>query len=106
MAYSFNDNDLNSCIELCELFYNLMFNETGHFNILYAENGEITNEYLGAKKEDFYYYRGYAIQSFLPERSGYGINNVNFRTPFHINDNNIRPFFAFYHYPDHEHKFE
>lgn len=102
MAYSFNGNDLESCRALCENFYNSMFDDAGHFNTFNSnESGELTGEYLGAIKDDFYYYRGYAIQEALKGTSSdFNIYNVDFRTPFHVNDNNVRPFFAIEHFPD------
>lgn len=96
MAYSFNGNDLESCRALCENFYNSMFDAEGHINTFNSnESGELTGEYLGAKKDDFYYYRGYAIQE---NNSGaindYGIYGSNHRMPFHVDDNIVRPFFT------------
>ena len=56
MAYSFNGDDLESCRALCENFYNSMFDEKGHINTFNSnESGELTGEYLGATKDDFYY---------------------------------------------------
>ena len=95
MAYSFNGNDLDSCIELCEKLYNIMFNEEGQFNCLSSQSGEVGNNYIEATKDEFYYYRGYAIQ----ENDSMAVNDFNtygsdYRTPFHVNDDNVRPFFA------------
>ena len=96
MAYRINGNDSESCRALCENFYNAMFDEEGHINTFNSnESGELTGEYLGAKKEDFYYYRGYAIQ----ENSSSAVNDFsiygsNHRMPFHTNDNIVRPFFT------------
>ena len=100
MAYSFNGNDLESCRALCENFYNSMFDEEGHVNTFNSnESGELTGEYLGATKDDFYYYRGYAIQennsSAVNDFSTYG---CNCRLPYHLNDDIVRPFLALKHY--------
>ena len=102
MAYSFNGNDLESCRALCENFYNSMFDEEGHINTFNSnESGELTGEYLGAKKEDFYYYRGYAIK----ENDSMAVNDYSIytamqRTPFNVNDNIVRPFITLRYYPD------
>ena len=99
MSYSFNGNDLESCRALCENFYNSMFDDSGHVNTFNSNSsGELTGEYLGATKDDFYYYRGYAIQ----ENDSQAVNDFttygsDYRTPFHVNDNNVRPFFALQH---------
>lgn len=107
MAYSFNGDDLNSCIGLCETLYNILFDEEGHFNALGQSNGEITNDYLAATKDNFYYYRGYAIQEAVSGSVNvFNIYSIVYRTPFNVNDNNIRPFFALKHYPDQIPKFE
>lgn len=99
MAYSFNGNDLNSCIELCENFYNSMFDEEGHVNTFNSnESGELTGEYLGATKDDFYYYRGYSIQKTVSgSTNDFSTYGSNCRFPFHINDNIVRPFFTLQH---------
>ena len=96
MAYSFNGNDLESCRALCENFYNSMFDDAGHVNTFNSnESGELTGEYLGAIKDDFYYYRGYAIQENTPgSENDFGIYGSNHRMPFHVNDNIVRPFFT------------
>ena len=102
MAYSFNGNDLESCRALCENFYNSMFDNEGHVNTFNSnESGELTGEYLGAKKEDFYYYRGYAIR----ENDSMAVNDYSIytamqRTPFNVNDNIVRPFITLRYYPD------
>lgn len=102
MAYSFNGNDLESCRALCENFYNSMFNEEGHINTFNSnESGDLTGEYLGAKKDDFYYYRGYAIQ----ENDSMAVNDYSIytamqRTPFNVNDNIVRPFITLKYYPN------
>ena len=99
MAYSFNGNDLNSCIELCEKLYNGMFDNEGHFNTLFSsENGELNNSYIGATKDEFYYYRGYAVQEAVSSSvNDFTIYGSDYRTPFHVDDNNVRPFFALKH---------
>ena len=96
MAYSFNGNDLESCRALCENFYNSMFNEEGHINTFNSnESGELTGEYLGAKKDDFYYYRGYVIvKNASGSTNAFGTYGSNCRFPYHVNDNVVRPFFA------------
>ena len=108
MAYSFNGNDLESCRALCANFYNAMFDEDGHINTFNSnESGELTGEYLGATKDDFYYYRGYAIQGDVSgAASNFNIHSAAVRLPFHVSDNNIRPFFALKHNPDNDPKFE
>ena len=95
MAYSFNGDDLESCRALCENFYNSMFDEAGHINTFNSnESGELTGEYLGAKKEDFYYYRGYVIgKNNVGAVNDYSIATELHRLPFHVNDNNVRPYF-------------
>ena len=94
MAYSFNGNDLESCRALCENFYNAMFDEQGHVNTFNSnESGELTADFLGATKDDFYYYRGYAIQKHNT-RDEFIIYGSNHRMPFHTNDNIVRPFFT------------
>ena len=103
MAYSFNGNDLESCRALCENFYNAMFDEAGHTSVLYVQNGELTNDYLDALKDDFYYYRGYYItENVSSATNAYGVRGSNYRTPFHVNDNIVRPFFALKYRPDNE----
>ena len=96
MAYSFNGNDLESCRALCDNFYNSMFDEEGHINTFNSnESGELTGEYLGAKKEDFYYYRGYHIaKNTSGSTNAFGARGSNCRFPYHVNDNVVRPFFA------------
>ena len=103
MAYSFNGNDLESCRALCENFYNAMFNEEGRFHTFGSSNGALNNDYIDARKDEFYYYRGYAIQ----ENDSMAVNDFNtygsdYRTPFHVNDNNVRPFFALKHDSEHQ----
>ena len=98
MAYSFNGNDLNSCIELCEKLYNSLFDDRNRFNMCYVSNGEITNNYIGAIKDDFYYLRGYAIQATNPMAvNDYHIDFTLCRFPFHVNDDEVRPFFVLEH---------
>ena len=100
MAYSFNENDLESCRTLCENFYNSMFNDTGHVNTFNSnDSGELTGEYLGATKDDFYYYRGYAIQKH-ETRDEFIIYGSNHRMPFHVDDNIVRPFFTLKYNPN------
>lgn len=101
MAYSFNGNELESCRALCENFYNSMFDDEGHVNTFNSnESGELTEEYLGATKDDFYYYRGYAIVENNPGAvNDYGTYGCNCRLPYHINDNIVRPFLALQHNP-------
>ena len=96
MAYSFNGNDLESCRALCENFYNSMFDEVGHVNTFNSnESGELTGEYLGAKKDDFYYYRGYVITKNVSGAvNDFGTRASNCRFPYNVNDNVVRPFFA------------
>ena len=96
MAYSFNGNDLESCRALCENFYNSMFDEEGHINTFNSnESGELTGEYLGATKGDFYYYRGYAIAKTVSGSTNkFSTYGSNCRFPYHVNDNVVRPFFA------------
>ena len=96
MAYSFNGNDLESCRALCENFYNAMFDDEGHINTFNSnESGELTNEYLGATKDDFYYYRGYSvIKNASGSTNNFGTYGSNCRFPYHMNDNVVRPFFA------------
>ena len=107
MAYSFNGNDLNSCIGLCEILYNIMFDNEGHFSAFETNNDEVNDVYIGATKDNFYYYRGYAIQSAVSgSSSDFNIYNAAVRLPFHVSDNNIRPFFALKHNPDKGPKFE
>ena len=102
MAYSFNGNDLESCRSLCENFYNSMFDEEGHVNTFNSNSsGELTGEYLGAKKDDFYYYRGYAIQeNDSMAVNDYSISTALQRTPFNVNDNVVRPFITLQYYPN------
>ena len=102
MSYSFNGNDLESCRALCENFYNSMFDEEGHVNTFNSnESGELTGEYLGAKKDDFYYYRGYAIQENVSGATNdFSTYGSNCRFPFHVNDNIVRPFFTLQHTPN------
>ena len=101
MAYSFNGNDLESCRALCENFYNSMFDNEGHVNTFNSnESGELTGEYLGATKDDFYYYRGYGIQKNQPGATNdFGIYGCNCRLPYHLNDDIVRPFLALKHNP-------
>ena len=107
MAYSFNGDDLESCRALCENFYNAMFDEAGHVSVLYAQNGELTNDYLNALKDDFYYYRGYYItENVSGSTNDFGVHGSNYRTPFHVNDNIVRPFFALKYYPEDEPTFQ
>lgn len=107
MAYSFNGNDLESCRALCENFYNSMFDDAGHVSALYAQNGELTNDYLGALKDDFYYYRGYYItENDSGSTNDFGVRGSNYRTPFHVNDNIVRPFFALRYTPDSDPAFQ
>ena len=107
MAYSFNGNDLNSCIELCERLYSVMFNKEGQFNSFGGTNGEVGNDYIGATKDDFYYYRGYAVGETNPGAvNKYHIYGSDYRTPFNVNDNIIRPFFALKHNIDQSPEFE
>lgn len=95
MSYSFNGDDLESCRALCENFYNSMFDEEGHINTFNSnEGGDLTGEYLGAKKDEFYYYRGYLIsQNVVGAINDYQIYTESHRLPFHVKDNNIRPYF-------------
>lgn len=107
MAYAFNGNDLESCRALCENFYNSMFDEEGHVSVLYTQNGELTNDYLGALKDDFYYYRGYYInENVSGATNDFGVHGSNYRTPFHVTDNIVRPFFALKYSPDSEPAFQ
>ena len=107
MAYSFNGNNLNSCIELCEKLYNIMFDNEGHFNTFGTTDDEVTDTYISATKDDFYYYHGYAVQSAVPGSvNDFNLYNASVRLPFHVNDNIIRPFFALKHTPDTHPKFE
>ena len=105
MAYSFNGNDLESCRALCENFYNSMFDEEGHINTFNSnESGELTGEYLGAKKDDFYYYRGYFIaKNGSGAINDFGTYGSNCRFPYHVNDNVVRPLFALKTWTDGHH---
>ena len=103
MSYSFNGNDLDSCIGLCEILYNNMFDNEGHFSAFGSTDGNLNDVYIGATKDNFYYYRGYAVQG---SASDFSIHNASVRLPFHVSDNNIRPFFALKHNPDNGPKFE
>ena len=96
MAYSFNGNDLESCRALCENFYNAMFDEAGHINTFNSnKSGELTGEYLGATKDDFYYYRGYYItKNVSGSTNKFGTYGSNCRFPYHVKDNVVRPLFA------------
>ena len=101
MAYSFNGNDLESCRALCENFYNSMFDEEGHINTFNSNSsGELTGEYLGATKGDFYYYRGYVIRENVSGSvNDYGTYGSNCRLPYHLNDDIVRPFLKLQHNP-------
>ena len=105
MAYSFNGNDLESCRALCENFYNSMFDEAGHVNTFNSnESGELTGEYLGATKDEFYYYRGYFITKNGAGSTNYfGPRGSNCRFPYHVNDNVVRPFFTLKTWADDRH---
>ena len=105
MAYSFNGNDLESCRALCENFYNSMFDEVGHVNTFNSnESGELTGEYLGATKDDFYYYRGYYItKNVSGSTNKFGCYGSNCRFPYNVNDNVVRPFFALKTMPNGSH---
>lgn len=96
MAYSFNGDDLESCRALCENFYNAMFDEEGHINTFNSNaSGELTGEYLGATKDDFYYFRGYVInKNVVGAVNDFSVHSSNCRLPYHVNDNVVRPFFA------------
>lgn len=94
MGYKYNADDLASTIAMCDTFYNTFVNENGEMSVLYAENGVLSSDYLKAKKEDFYYYRGYTINETV---SGsvrpYDTTAELFRTPFNVHDDIVRPYF-------------
>ena len=106
MAYAFNGNDLESCRALCENFYTSMFDDKGHVNTFNSNSsGELTGEYLGATKDDFYYYRGYAIAKTVSGAvNDFRTYGSNCRFPYNVNDNVVRPFLALKTWSDGTHK--
>lgn len=99
MAYTYNGDIVSSVLECGQAMYEKFINENGNFHSGGStQEGDIytyNDLYIGIGKDDYYYYRYYGALKNVPGSvDDYTLLFEAFRTPFNINDDIIRPFFA------------